>query len=565
MRAWIHPIALAATALVLMSCGVTREVGDTIRSVFEEKRRTLETKRLSAADYESAVRGAIAGQLIGAAYGGSVSAPPNASPTDVTLAAWRPDWISRGLGSETILASVTLFEIMQLQGISADPVDAGLLFAKAPFAGSGANLASRMNIRAGVLPPESGHPSWNPFAAGADYQSNIALLALTAPGMPQTAARIVEPYAEMMAFGEGADGGRFAAGMLSAAFFAESVSDMVSQGMNSLPRGSRYADDIARAIAHHADNPTDWQGAWNLINERTGGDPNSARYVGACAAVSLLYGGGEFEPTLYLAARFGRGDGRIAQLAAGALGALQGYGRLPDSFLSAIPLMSNQAFRYSSHSLNTLVPAITAQARGVIQRRGGSIEELGSRMYFIVPVEGPFAPERRESFERSAFESEWASLDQRRAQSFAERLAAELIEWNEGWTIENCGMQVFAGRLDEYNGRSNVFLTHPLSLENPCRLSKRVEISAETPVLRVVAGASNLSDSAAWTLRIAIDGQYVYEREIAASGRDANWQDLKIDLSPYAGRAVNLMLENAASGEALAAAYWGRVEWTPMN
>ena len=110
------------------------------------------------------------------------------------------------------------------------------------------------------------------------------------------------------------------------------------------------------------------------------------------------------------------------------------------------------------------------------------------------------------------------------------------------------------GLREEWQGRSNVLVTHPRSREIPCVLSRRVEIPAgRKSALRFAVTNHPKGD---WTLVVRVNGGEVLKKSI----EDSEWQEFRIDLTKHAGATVNMELENRASGWAFEAAYWDGIE-----
>ncbi|MBZ0257636.1 ADP-ribosylglycohydrolase family protein, partial [bacterium] len=461
--------------------------------------------------------------------------------------------------SETILPSITLFEAMQAKGLGISPSEAAVIFARTPHSYTGGNQAVQQNIRAGIMPPDSGRPRYNPFADSPHFQGDVDILAMTAPGMTQTAIHLIEPYGEAFAYADGVYGANFIAAMYSTAFINKDIQAVVESGRASLPPDSRYGQMIKAVMDYHRTHPDDWGGCAKMVIDRSGNDQSAAQ-IGGYVALSLLYGKGDFEVTLYLASRCGRGDPRPSASACGVLGSMLGFIRLPEAFTSGVTRYDNAVFQFKGHSLNSLVSASVDQAQLVVERRGGSKIQLGQREYFSIPVEKAYTPDRRVSFDRSSFEADWQTLDQRRADQFFARVQKELSAWKPNWTLVNCGGQVYAGRWDVYEGRDNVFVTTPVSHDVPARLTTSLEVPAGSPQLKIIAGASNLANNTGWLLRVIVNEQKVFEQAVVAEKHQANWQDFNVDLSKYAGQTVNLALENAVSVWDLSEAYWAHIE-----
>jgi hypothetical protein len=139
----------------------------------------------------------------------------------------------------------------------------------------------------------------------------------------------------------------------------------------------------------------------------------------------------------------------------------------------------------------------------------------------------------------------------------AANLPADVKKFAPGWTVKSWGGPgMKPGLRAKWNGRSNVLLTHPLSREIPCVLSRSLKISPGKKT--VLKFAVNNHPDGNWTLVVRIDGNEVLKRSI----EDSKWQETQIDLTEYAGKTIRIELENRASDWAFEAAYWHSLEVT---
>jgi arylsulfatase A len=139
----------------------------------------------------------------------------------------------------------------------------------------------------------------------------------------------------------------------------------------------------------------------------------------------------------------------------------------------------------------------------------------------------------------------------------AANLPADVKKFAPGWTVKSWGGPgMKPGLRAKWNGRSNVLLTHPLSREIPCVLSRSLKISPGKKT--VLKFAVNNHPDGNWTLVVRIDGNEVLKRPI----EDSKWQETQIDLTEYAGKTIRIELENRASDWAFEAAYWHSLEVT---
>ena len=150
-----------------------------------------------------------------------------------------------------------------------------------------------------------------------------------------------------------------------------------------------------------------------------------------------------------------------------------------------------------------------------------------------------------------------ARVDRRNrgAQASNNRLPADVEKFAPGWKVKNWGGQAMKpGLREEWQGRSNVLLTHPRSREVPCVLSRRVEIPTGRKTALLFAVTNHPKGD--WTLVVRVDGDEVLKKSV----EDTKWKEFRIDLTKHAGETVNIELENRASDWAFEAAYWSRIE-----
>lgn len=130
-----------------------------------------------------------------------------------------------------------------------------------------------------------------------------------------------------------------------------------------------------------------------------------------------------------------------------------------------------------------------------------------------------------------------------------------LAEVMPGFSTRRSGVGGVA-LLAEHLGRPVVVRTHPVSREQPCVLTRSVDLPADCRATLVIDASHDPQGD--WTLIVRVNGQVVHESVIGAEGAP-NWQTIVLDLSPFAGRTVDLQLENHANGWSWEFAYWGRV------
>jgi ADP-ribosylglycohydrolase len=343
------------------------------------------TKPLLRVELENKVRGGWAGQMIGVAFGAPTEFSSQGRIIEGPLPAWRPEKVSNAIDQDDLYVEMTFAEVMDRKGLDATSADFGDAFRTSRYNLWHANAAARRLLQTGVVPPDSGRPQYNVHANDIDFQIESDFIGLMTPGLPRTARDFCERVGSVMSSGDGLYGGVFITSMYSAAFFETDPVRVVQAGLAALPRVSGYAAVIRDVLAWHKANPDDWRQAWRRILDtwdRNDACPDGAlrpfnidaRLNGAYVALGLLYGKGDFGRTIEVATRAGQDSDCNPSNAAGILGVMIGYDRIPDEWKRGIPAIASRRFRFTDYSFNDIVMSTTRRAEAVIERAGGRVE-----------------------------------------------------------------------------------------------------------------------------------------------------------------------------------------------
>jgi hypothetical protein len=113
-----------------------------------------------------------------------------------------------------------------------------------------------------------------------------------------------------------------------------------------------------------------------------------ARLNGAFVALGLVYGGGDFAKTLDVSTRAGQDSDCNPSSAAGILGVMLGYDRIPNVWKAGIARLSTTKFAYTSYSFVDITRSTLARALRVIESAGGRVTPTE----VFVPLQEPKAP-----------------------------------------------------------------------------------------------------------------------------------------------------------------------------
>ena len=534
-----------------------------------------EFRRLPMEEFRDKMAAAWVGQMAGVGWGGPTEFQWNGTiiPED-RMPDWEPGLINQ-FHQDDLYVEMTFLRTLELYGFDASIRQAGIDFANSGYPLWHANLAARENLRNGIAPPDSSHPRFNRHADDIDYQIEADFSGIIAPGLPNTAIALGETFGRLMNYGDGMYGGQFVGGMYAEAYFEDDPLKLVEAGLRCIPAESQYAEAIRDTVRWFHENPDRWETTWGLINEKYHLNPEyrafscsgpgdafniDAKLNGAYIVMGLLYGDRDPDRTIRIATRCGQDSDCNPSNAAGILFTTFGMHNLPDRFTSALDRES--VFSHTKYNFSRLLDVCEKLARDAVLRAGGRIErDADGREVMVIPVRTP---------EPSAFESCQAPgphADSRYTDEEMERIdaASTLQGWQRqldrvfpGWTLLQCGPDMEPGARPEYEGRSNVFMTHPLNAETPCILRREVTIPPDgQTVLKLAVARDTRGD---FTLLVKAAGETLVHTRIGPHPTAPIWHALEVDLSPFAGSTIPVELVNQPDGWSYEAAYWHSIE-----
>jgi hypothetical protein len=537
-----------------------------------------ENRTLPLETFRDRLRGGWAGQMIGVSYGSVYEFQSNGKPITTPLREWKPDFIANSINQDDIYVEMTFLKTLTVHGLAATREQAGADFRDSKYRLWHANMAARENLKQGIMPPRSGHPRYNPHADDIDFQIEADLFGLVTPGMPAAGLKLADLFGSIMNWGDGLYGGRFVTAMYCRAYLepeptAAAVRRCLEAGLAAMPAESDYAKTIRDTIAGYEAHPDDWLKTWQLLEQKWARDdlcPEGenqpfnidAKLNGAYIALGLLYGGGDFAKTLEITTRCGQDADCNPSNAAGILGTILGYRRIPAAFTAGIPTLTGQKFEYTDYDYPGLIAACEELARRILAENGGRVVSRNGEELLEFPDQQPTPPatlEQMRDFGREQLHEWRADFDRRLRAARAQALQETLAGWAPGWRVAAMGDAMPTGVMPAL-GRPRVLVTHPVSRQEPAAIERRLRLPAARPRLALTVASYPDRPAADWELRVLVDGQIVQKRVIRRPGE---WEEVNVDLAVYAGKEVTLRLENAAGGEnnwAWEAAYWARAD-----
>ncbi len=371
------------------------------------QRTNSEMITLTKQTLQDKIKGGWAGQVIGCTYGGPTEFRWNGTMIDEKVPiAWDEDqilwWYKNSPGLyDDVYMDLTFVDVFDQHGLDAPDSLHALAYARAEYPLWHANQAGRYNILNGIMPPESGSWKNNPHADDIDFQIESDFAGLMSPGMVNSAADISNRIGHIMNDGDGVYGGIYVASMYALAFVHDDIGFVVKEALKTIPPESEFYQCISDVIKWHQQYPDDWRSAWFEAQKKWSFDRGcpdgvfrafniDAKINAAYIVIGLLYGNGNFGATIDISTRCGQDSDCNPANAAGIVGTMIGYDRIPDYWRKGLTKVEDMNFRYTSMSLNKVYQAGMRHACEMIKRNGGKDNGGSVQIRFQSPRTVPF-------------------------------------------------------------------------------------------------------------------------------------------------------------------------------
>jgi ADP-ribosylglycohydrolase len=397
---------IALISILVLGCKPTLKDKKT-----EEIRLPLEVT-ISKQKLLDKIKGGWAGQVIGVTYGGPVEFRFNGTMiNDYQPIVWYDGYIKKTMENnpglyDDLYMDLTFVDVFEKVGFDAPTRAHADAYANARYPLWHANQVGRYNILNGIKAPLSGHWLNNPHADDIDFQIEADFSGLMSPGMPNTAAHIGDSIGHIMNYGDGWYGGVYVGALYSLAFVSDDIHFIVREALKTIPEQSTYYQCIADVIKWHNAFPHDWKQTWFEIQKKWSdetGCPDGvfsafnidAKINSAYIVLGLLYGNGDYTKTLEIAARAGQDADCNPSSAAGVLGTMLGYEKIPAYWKQGLKEAEDLDFKYTTMSLNDVYQIGFNHALKVVEQNEGKVTPDS----VTLKIQTPIAVRLEQSFE----------------------------------------------------------------------------------------------------------------------------------------------------------------------
>ena len=338
------------------------------------------------------IKGGWAGQTIGCTFGGPTEFKFKGTMIqDYQHMMWYDDYIRETFEQDPglyddVYMDFTFVEVMDRVGLDAPADSFAVALANNDYKLWHANQVARYNILNGLMPPASGHWMNNPHADDIDFQIEADFAGMMSPGMINTASEICDRTGHIMNYGDGWYGGVFMAAMYATAFISEDIDFIIARGLKPIPEESRFYQAISDVIRWHDQYPDDWKQCWFEFEKKHTSEKGCPEGVfsafnidasvnAAYVVIGLLYGEKDFFMTMDIATRCGQDSDCNPATAAGILGVMIGYEKIPDFWKPAVEIVQDMKFPYSELTLNQIYDLSYKHAISQVIRNGGEVND----------------------------------------------------------------------------------------------------------------------------------------------------------------------------------------------
>ncbi|MEN6429126.1 MAG: ADP-ribosylglycohydrolase family protein [Phycisphaerales bacterium] len=530
-------------------------------------------RQISVEEYVDKMKAGWIGQMAGVGWGAptefryqSVIIPEDKMPQ------WEPHMVNQ-FQQDDIYVEMTFVRTLEVHGFDVSIRQAGIDFANSGYPLWHANKAGRDNLRAGIAPPDSGHPQFNSHADDIDYQIEADFAGLIAPGMPNVTIQLGEVFGRLMNYGDGLYGGQFVGGMYAEAFFEDDIVKIVEAGLRCIPKESMYHECISDVLRWHKQYPDDWAKTWQLINEKYQLNPQYRRFScsgpeadfnidakinGAYIVMGLLYGDGDPDKTIAVSTRCGQDSDCNPSSAAGILFTTMGFRNLPEKY--KIALDPTGKFSHTPYNFPTLISVSEKLARQAVVNCGGKITvDAQGGEQFVIPRQKASPTPLEQCWEPGpAAASRYTEEEMARITAESGKdLSNAIDQFAPSWKIAKCGEDMDPGLKDELRGKQNVLVTHPLSRTVGCVLSRTLTLPPDKKsTLKLEVGHDARGD---WDLIVRANGEQLLRKTIGPDSTTMGWTEVDVDLSQFAGKSVKIEMVNEPTDWRFEAAFWSKI------
>ena len=347
------------------------DTADSAETTAEETTDAVELITLSDEELRDKLLGIWIGQMAGVSFFAPTEFCYNGViiPED-RIDSLERDWRQENIGindafkQDDLYVEVPFMDAMKENGAFCDVEYIAEKFRDSTFPLWHANYEGRANLLSGLSWRESGHFLYNKHCDDIDWQIECDFLGAMYPGYVSDAAARSFELGHIMNYGDGVYGGVFVTAMHSAAYTADSISEIVDAGMAVIPDNTLFKDTMNLVCQSYNAGDT-WEECWQKVEDKYGsadkcpplkGEATNidAKLNSAYILIGLLWGDGDFEQTMIISGRCGQDSDCNPSSAASIIGNFCGASNIPDKWKNGLDY-SGTVFDTTDYTLEEIV------------------------------------------------------------------------------------------------------------------------------------------------------------------------------------------------------------------
>lgn len=416
-------LCIGLSSVMLMGAGALAACGGTDGpggdGGLSSKDLPATTSVIGIEDYRDKVKGGVAGTMAGVAYGyrdfvkGQKWEFSSKDWIDErSLPSWETNTVSNGYDQDDVYLAMTAIEAFRDLGLDATSKELGIYMYNKNFqfwTGSNSDVLER-----GFAPPFSGYPKQssgyytNAYSDGNSYQCGASFGGYLGLNMTGFANDLVQKVAEICTYGDGIYSTQFISAMYGAAFFTDSIPEIVSAGLAAIPADSWSALMIEDVLANKQAGKTaeenfkaikekwieDPEYNWTAWPNGDNVTPGSGMLLDgkACSAftvIGLLYGEGDLEKSTKITMQCANDCDSTAAATAGIISVISGWKGLDSGIKGKI--IDDQYFKYTRSTVDGIADTCVELVKEAVVKQGGQVAKVDGVESLVIPAEAKTA------------------------------------------------------------------------------------------------------------------------------------------------------------------------------
>jgi ADP-ribosylglycohydrolase len=196
--------------------------------------------------------------------------------------------------------------------------------------GGASEIEGMVNIKRGLLPPESG--KYNAYNISDGAAMRMTPIGIMCAGDPEKAVRLAEIESSISHWQDGIWGAQAVAAAVSVAMVNASVDEIIETAMKFIPENSWFRHNMEKALKIIDEKKT-LEESWTILHDQLWSSYKAAVPEAVVEAFSIfILTKGDFKRGIVYGGNFGRDADTIAAIVGAISGALNGADKIPENW-----------------------------------------------------------------------------------------------------------------------------------------------------------------------------------------------------------------------------------------